>query len=218
MEVNSKVINELDNKYRQRLFFLARRMIGNAETAEEVVQDAFHIINNKHSDFRGDSDIYTWMYRITCNLCLKAKSSLSKERIDFADSEMKYFNSESDFTGQKDLSEIKNNPELNYIYKELIYSVKQECHFVLLGLLTKEQRIVYLMRTHEKMKFKEIGDILEIGENAAKSRMNRALSIIENDLKTRCSLCNSTNNCNCDECAAYIIYKNPAILKKMREK
>ncbi|HDN59287.1 MAG TPA: sigma-70 family RNA polymerase sigma factor, partial [Candidatus Marinimicrobia bacterium] len=57
MEVNSKVIHELDNKYRQRLLFLARRMIGNAETAEEVVQDAFHIINNKLSDFRGDSDI-----------------------------------------------------------------------------------------------------------------------------------------------------------------
>lgn len=218
MEENSKVIIELDNIYRQRLLSLAKRMIGNVETAEEVVQDAFHIIHNKHSDFRGDSDIYTWMYRITCNLCLKAKSSLSKERIELADVEMKYFNSTSDFTGQKILSDLKNNPESNYIYKELIETVKRECHFVLLGLLTKEQRIVYLMRTHEKMKFKEIGEILEISENATKSRMNRALSIIENDLKTRCSLCDSTNLCKCDGCAAYIIYTNPAILTKMREK
>ena len=218
MEVNPKVINELNNTYRQRLLFLARRMIGNAETAEEVVQDAFHIINNKLSDFRGDSHIYTWMYRITCNLCLKAKSSLSKERIELADAEMKGFSSKPNFTGHKELSELKNNPELNFLFKELIESVKRECHFVLLGLLTKEQRLVYLMRTHEKMKFKEIGEILEIGENAAKSRMNRALLIIENDLKTRCSLCDSTNHCNCDDCAAYIIYKNPAILKKMREK
>ena len=218
MHIDSTVIKELDEKYRQRLFTLARRMLGDVETAEEVVQDSFHIIFTKISDFRGDSDVYTWIYRITCNLCLKAKSTLSRQRIEISDAEISRFKSESNFTGPNELSELKNNPESNYIYKELIETVKRECHFVLLGLLTKEQRIVYLMRTHEKMKFKEIGEILEIGENAAKSRMNRALSIIENDLKTRCSLCESTNHCNCDDCVAYIIYKNPAILKKIREK
>jgi len=218
MEVNSKVITDLYKTYQQRLFFLAKRMTGNVETAEEVVQDAFHIIHNKLSDFRGDSDIYTWMYRITCNLCLKAKSSLNKERIKFADIEIRDFNSQNKFAGKEELSKLKNNPELKFLYRELIENVKRECHFVLLGLLTKEQRLVYLMRTHEKMKFREIGEILEIGENAAKSRMKRAIVILENDLRIRCSLCSSTNFCNCDDCAAYIIYKNPEILNKMREK
>ena len=45
----------------------------------------FFIVNKKIDDFRGDSDLYTWIYRITANLCLKAKSKLNKERIYKAD-------------------------------------------------------------------------------------------------------------------------------------
>ncbi len=218
MELDSLKIVELNGKYRYRLIALSKRMLGDEDTAEEVVQDALLIVYKKFSDFRGDSDIYTWMYRITVNLCLKAKSSLNKQRIRIADAEMENFDATADFLGQQELSTWKNNPELNYLYNELLESVKRECHFVLLGLLTKEQRIVYLMRTHEKMSFKEIGRILEIGENAAKSRMSRAASIIEKDLRSRCSLCNSRGYCSCDTCASYIIYKHPEILKKIREK
>ncbi len=216
MGICQETIDELQDKYGSRLLALSKRMVGNGETAEEIVQDTFLIIHKKLSGFRGDSEIYTWMYRITSNLCLKARNSLNKERILVADAEMKEFEASKEFSNQRELSNLRNSPELSYLYNELIDSVKKECHFVLLGLLTKEQRIVYLMRTHEKMKFREIGEILEIGENAAKSRMNRAVAIIENDLKTRCSLCNSDNHCNCDTCARYIIYKNPEILKKIR--
>lgn len=131
---------------------------------------------------------------------------MNRQRIRIADAEMENFDATGDFPGQQELSTWKNNPELNYLYKELLESVK------------KEQRIVYLMRTHENMSFKEIGEILEIGENAAKSRMRRAVSIIEKDLLTRCSLCNSRGYCSCDICASYIIYKHPEILKKIREK
>ena len=66
------------------------------------------------------------------------------------------------------------------------------------------------------MSFNEIGQILDISENAAKSRFNRAVYIIESDLHTRCGLCNEKNLCNCDECARYLVYKNPEILEKIR--
>lgn len=216
--MEAKLLSDLDQKYRGRLFSLAKRMLGDHETAEEVVQDAFLIVSNKYKDFRGESEVFTWMYRITSNLCLKAKSALSRRRIETSYAEIQELKSDYAFTGQKDLEALRDNPETKYLYNELINDVKRECHFMLLGLLTKEQRLVFLMRSQDKLKFQEIAEILQISENAAKARMNRALTIIAEDQKQRCSLCDSNNSCKCEDCAAYIIYKNPDILKKMKEK
>ena len=53
--------------YSDRASRLARRITGNAEDAEEVVQDAFLTVIRKINTFRGDSAFGSWLYRIVAN-------------------------------------------------------------------------------------------------------------------------------------------------------
>ncbi len=195
-------------------------MIGDESIAEEVIQDAFLIAHRKIHDFRGDSAVYTWLYRIVANLCLKRKSTLNRQRVQEAFVDMEYYldHPSQRTQGQMEIDGWKNNPEREHLHEELIKSIRSECHFFLTGLLSDSQRLVFLLRRHENLSFSEIGDILEITENAAKSRFSRAKDIIERDLRTRCSMCNANNTCTCDECARYVVNKNPGILEKIRNK
>jgi RNA polymerase sigma-70 factor, ECF subfamily len=215
MENSSINIEKIIKQYKRRLFNLAFQMIGDIHTAEEVLQDAFLIIHQKIDEFRGESDIYTWIYRITANLCFKAKSRLNRERIRQQNLEFEYMLNNGIFKKSSEIEDLKNNPEKELLYQELLVDVRTECHYIMLGFLTKGQRIVFLFRTRFQLSFAEIAKILMISENAAKSRMNRAVKTIENDLFTKCSVHNSEGKCNCENWAYYTVYKHPAILKDL---
>lgn len=65
--------------YQDRVYNQAYRMLGNAEDAEETTQDIFMKIYKSMDDFRGESAVSTWIYRITSNECI---SRLRKKQLD----------------------------------------------------------------------------------------------------------------------------------------
>jgi len=69
----------LVDKYRDRVFNQAYRMLGNTEDAEEATQDVFLRVYRSIGEFRGDSKITTWIYRITSNVCI---SRLRKKQLE----------------------------------------------------------------------------------------------------------------------------------------
>ncbi|MEI6530367.1 MAG: sigma-70 family RNA polymerase sigma factor [bacterium] len=64
------VFEEFVRKYQRRLYALAFRYIGNPDRAEELSQEAFLKAFKALAKFRGESQLYTWLYRITINLCI----------------------------------------------------------------------------------------------------------------------------------------------------
>jgi RNA polymerase sigma-70 factor (ECF subfamily) len=62
---------ELLLKYERPMYILARRLVGRAEDAEDVVQEAFSSVVEHLEDFREESSFYTWLSRITTNHALK---------------------------------------------------------------------------------------------------------------------------------------------------
>src|SRR5262245_23713891 len=60
----------LVERYQRRLCPTIRRLVGSAEDAEDVLQDAFCRAYEKLDQFQGDSSFYTWVYRIAVNLAL----------------------------------------------------------------------------------------------------------------------------------------------------
>jgi len=60
----------LVERYKDRAFALACRLVGNREEAEEVLQDAFVKAFRSLADFRGGSRFGTWFYRIVYNACM----------------------------------------------------------------------------------------------------------------------------------------------------
>ena len=67
---DQRAMEELASRYRARIAALAFRYLKNREDAEEVTQDVLYRVYRKAGDFRGDSALSSWIYRITFNAAM----------------------------------------------------------------------------------------------------------------------------------------------------
>jgi len=67
-----RAFSELMRRHQQRVYWTARRLIGNHDDAEDVAQETFVKAYLALGDFRGDASFFTWLYRIAVNLSLNA--------------------------------------------------------------------------------------------------------------------------------------------------
>src|SRR6266576_1338544 len=67
-------------EYAPRVYNLARRMLGNDADAEDVTQDVLLQVVRKLSTFRGDSDVATWLHRITVNAALAHRNKRARRQ------------------------------------------------------------------------------------------------------------------------------------------
>jgi RNA polymerase sigma-70 factor (ECF subfamily) len=67
-----RAFTALMRRHQQRVYWIARRIIGNHADADEIAQDAFVKAYLGLGDFRNESTFFTWLYRITVNLALNA--------------------------------------------------------------------------------------------------------------------------------------------------
>jgi RNA polymerase sigma-70 factor (ECF subfamily) len=65
-----QAFNEIVLRHRRGVFVTAAGMLGNEQDADDVAQEVFIKAWTALKEFRGDSALYTWLYRITVNLCL----------------------------------------------------------------------------------------------------------------------------------------------------
>ena len=72
--------NELIKKYQQKIYWHIRKMVIDHDDADDLVQDTFVKVWGSLEQFRGDSQLYTWIYRIATNECL---NFLNKKRRRF---------------------------------------------------------------------------------------------------------------------------------------
>src|SRR5262249_45420338 len=64
---------ELVRRYQDRLYNTVFRLLGNAEDAQDVVQEAFLNAYQSLGSFKGDSQFFTWIYRIAINAAISLK-------------------------------------------------------------------------------------------------------------------------------------------------
>ena len=67
---DQRAFEELYRAHAGRLYSLVMRMTGSAEDAEDLLQEVFLTAHRKLGDFRGDSALGTWLYRMAVNHCL----------------------------------------------------------------------------------------------------------------------------------------------------
>ena len=67
---HTEAFGTLVARYQERLYPTILRLLGSAEDAEDILQDAFVRAFQKLDQFQGDSSFYTWIYRIAVNLAL----------------------------------------------------------------------------------------------------------------------------------------------------
>ena len=157
------VYEEIIKKYENKVCGIIYHMIKNQNDVEDLAQEVFIKVYKNLSKFKGDSSLYTWIYKITVNLCLdevkKRKNIIYlDEKLEVEDGELERELPSSD----------KTQVEL-YEEKEL----KEKLHKCI-GKLPEKQRVMIVLRDIKGFSYEEISEITSVKLGTVKSQINRA--------------------------------------------
>ena len=164
-EKRNYAFNLLVRKYQERLYWHIRRIVINHEDANDVLQNTFIKIFKGLDNFREDSKLYTWLYRIATNEAITFLNNKRKKYLlPIVDVENKLVNSlQSDVYFDGDEIQLK--------LQKAVLS------------LPKKQRLVFNMKYFEEMKYDEISNILNTSVGSLKASYFHAVKKIEDFLK-----------------------------------
>ncbi len=151
MENLEQVFNAIVKNYSERLYWHVRRMVGTHEDADDLLQDIFLKIWTALPSFRGEAQLYTWVWRIATNETLnwlrreKVRAAL---RFQSVDSEME--------------RRIMADPYFNG-------TAAQRELFKALARLPEKQRQVFVMRWWDELSYEEISAITGTSVGALKA-------------------------------------------------
>jgi RNA polymerase sigma-70 factor (ECF subfamily) len=154
-------------KYQDRLFNALFRLLGSAEDARDITQDAFVQAFLKLESFRGSAAFYTWLYRIGFNLAMShARSKHSTQSLD---------NRKLD-SGSEPVDRAPP-PEADFAREEQIKLVHTA-----IGELTVEYRQIIVLREIEGFSYDQIAEVLELPVGTVRSRLFRARLALRDQL------------------------------------
>lgn len=154
----------LVNRYKERLYWHIRKIVISHDDTDDVLQNTFIKIIRNIDKFKGDSKLYTWMYRIATN-----------ESITFLNSKAK--------RNQVSNETLKENALQNLVAD--IYFDGDEIQLKLqkaIAQLPRIQQLVFNMRYFDDIKYKDMSAILETSEGALKASYHIAVKKIKNYL------------------------------------
>lgn len=148
-------------KYQEKLYWHIRRIVITHEDADDVLQNMFIKVWKGLENFREDSQLYTWLYRIATNESLtflnKEKKRISVSLSDEDNGLSNKLKSDSHFDANK----------LEWKLQLAIQS------------LPEKQRVVFNLRYYDEMPYEEMSHVLETSEGALKASYHHAAKKIE---------------------------------------
>jgi len=164
-ESRNLAFNQLVRKYQQKVYWHIRKMVIDHDDADDLTQEVFLKVWKNLENFRQDSQLYTWLYRIATNECL---TFLSSKRY-------KFFLPLNDVTAE--LSE-KLDTSATISGDEIQLKLQKA-----LLRLPDKQRLVFNMKYYDDLKYEEISEILGTSVGALKASYHLAVKKIEEYLK-----------------------------------
>ena len=163
--------NELVVTYERRVFVLVFRMLGRREEAEDLAQEVFVQVFKAIDQFRGDSKLSTWIYRIAVNLCKNRVKYLARRHSSSQD-DFEAMADRSPMTGAKGVSvgaisrpdELLEGMQLERAVKAAIAAVDSDF------------REVLILRDVEDLSYEEIAAVTGLPDGTVKSRIHRGRS------------------------------------------
>lgn len=164
--LNPKTQNEAFKKllrdYQKPLYNHVRNIVLNHDDADDVLQNTFVKIFQYLKDFKGDSKLFSWMYRIATN-----------ESITFLNQKAK----RNGTTSQAMQSKIVDNLKADTYFDGSEIQIKLQ---KAINLLPDKQQLVFKMRYFEEIKYEDLSETLGTSVGALKASYHHAVKKIEN--------------------------------------
>ncbi len=159
--------NLLVRQYQKRLYWHIRKIVLDHDDTDDILQNVFIKVWRNLENFKGESQLYTWLYRIATN-----------ESINFLNQKKK----RSGIPFDEVSSFLANNLENDSYFKgDEIQLILQKAILT----LPDKQRIVFNMKYFDNIKYEEMSAILETSVGALKASYHHAVKKIENYLSKR---------------------------------
>jgi RNA polymerase sigma factor (sigma-70 family) len=163
-ETLSYGFNLLVREYQRRVYGIVRKMVIDHDDANDVTQEVFIKIHKSIGNFREDSQLFTWIYRIATNECL---TFLNKKK-------RRFFLPLEDVTGQLaaalDQNETLTGDEIQMKLQKAILT------------LPDKQRLVFNMKYFEDLSYEQMAEVTRTSVGALKASYHHAVKKIEESL------------------------------------
>ena len=160
-KLKEAAFTQLVRKYQERLYWHIRRMVMEHEDTNDILQNVFIKVWKNLSEFREESNLYTWLYRISTNEALTWIDQ-KKRRSSVSISDNEDIFSEK-LTAQKDFDPNKIEWKLQQAIQTL----------------PEKQRIVFNLRYYDEMPYDEMSSVLGTSAGALKASYHHAVKKVE---------------------------------------
>lgn len=152
-----ELLEELYDRYADKVFFKCVSLSKNRETAKDLAHDIMVKVFLNLSKYQGRSTFSMWVYSITYNHCMDHLRKAKRTKFESFDShEYKEISDDQDELEEKLLTELRLN-QLESLFE----------------LLNPEEKLIILMRYQDGMRIKKIAQTLSLNEGAVKMRLKR---------------------------------------------
>lgn len=160
-KTQNKAFQVLLCKYQKPLYHHIRNIVLNHDDADDVLQNTFIKVFRYLKDFKGDSKLFSWMYRIATN-----------EAISFLNQKAKKHNTTSEAIQTKIVENLE--AEEYFDGNDIQIKLQKAIH-----LLPEKQQLIFKMKYFEELKYEEISEILGTSVGGLKTSYHHAVKKIE---------------------------------------
>lgn len=159
-----EAFNGIVNTYSERLYWHVRRFLCSHDDTNDLLQDIYIKIWTALPSFRGDSQVFTWLWRIATNEVLNHLRKQKFKALVSLDSSMEILR-----------KKIDDDPYFNgnELQRELYKAIQK---------LPEKQRVVFNMRYFDELKYEEISEITDTSVGALKASYHHAYNKIKEEL------------------------------------
>jgi len=161
LPLKEKAFTAIVKKYQEKLYWHIRRMVVSHDDSNDVLQNVCVKAWKGLENFREDSQLYTWLYRIATNECLsfleqqKRKAAISMNDVE---------------NGLSNTIKAQDGFDANKLEWKLQLAIQQ---------LPEKQQLVFNLRYYDEMPYEEMSKILETSVGALKASYHHAAKKIE---------------------------------------
>jgi RNA polymerase sigma-70 factor (ECF subfamily) len=160
-------VEALFDRFHGKIYSLALSILKNESDAQEAAQDVFITVIRKVGMFKGDSALYSWVYRICVNTCLMRLRGRRRNETVSIEEFMPVFTEDGMHASPVD--DWSKEVERNFLNKELGEVIQRYTES-----LSEKYRVVFVLSDVEGLSNEETAEILGLSVPAVKSRLHRA--------------------------------------------
>jgi len=164
----------LVERYQKKVYAVAVGMVKDREEAMDVVQEAFVKVHRSLDSFKSDATFYTWLYRITVNVCIDVIRRRGAARGDSVEFDERIAHDLAEANLGAVSSQLGSNPEKALLQREVGEKIQTA-----LETIPDKHRAILLLRELDGLSYEELAQALDIPKGTVMSRLFHARAKVQ---------------------------------------